>query len=85
MHLNIFYVMCVCTLFYDTVYKRNILNAAEKGLTLWEHFTMKSDRNIRPLPTTASVMFVRSVKIVVKCAAQVSGVRTGWPTPCGGK
>lgn len=34
--------MCVCT-FYDTVYKRNILNAAEKCLILREHFTMRSE------------------------------------------
>lgn len=33
--------MCVCTLFYDTVYKCNILNAAEKRLILCEHFTLK--------------------------------------------
>lgn len=30
--LIFFYVMCVCTLFYDTVYKCNILNAAEQRL-----------------------------------------------------
>lgn len=54
--------MCVCTLFCDTVYKCSILNAAEKRLTLCEHFTMKSDLNIRALPTTASVRLVRSVR-----------------------
>lgn len=66
--------MCVCTLFYDTVYKCNILNAAgeKKVLTLCEHFTVKCDLNIPTLPTNASVISVRSVKVVVKCAAQVT-------------
>lgn len=60
--LIFFYVTCVCTLFCDNVYKCSILNAAEKRLTLREHFTTTSDLNIRTLPATASVMWVRSVR-----------------------
>lgn len=56
-----FYVMCVCTFFYDTVYKSNIFESCRENLTLCEHFTMKYDLNILPPPTTASLMLVRSV------------------------
>lgn len=73
-------MLCVYVHFYDTVYKRNILNAAEKCLILREHFTMKIWTSF-PLPTTASVMLVRSVKMVVKCAARVNAAWRGWPTP----
>ena len=68
--LIFFYVMCVCTLFYDTVYKRNIFpNAADKRLILCDLYN--EIWTSRRCPTTASVR-VRSVKMVGKCAAQVT-------------
>lgn len=55
MHLNIFMLRVYVHHYYDTVYNCNVFNAAEKHLTLCEHFTMKSGLNLFTLPTTAFV------------------------------
>lgn len=67
--------MCVCTLFYDTVYKCNILNAAEKHTKLLcEHFTMKSDVEHR-IATYNCICYVSEVCLmVIKRAARVTAV-----------
>lgn len=64
--------MSVCTLFYDTVYKCNILNAAEKHLLLLcEHF-YNEIWSEHPTAAYDCIYYVSEVCLmVVKCGIQV--------------
>lgn len=78
--LIFFYVMCVCTIFHDTVYKRSILNAAEKKcLTLCEHFTIKSFiwTSCRCPRRLHLVIWVRFCTVAVECDARLTAARGG--------